>query len=30
MQVIGPRWSDARVLSVAAVYERLAPFTPLP
>jgi Asp-tRNA(Asn)/Glu-tRNA(Gln) amidotransferase A subunit family amidase len=30
MQVIGPRWSDARVLSVAADYERLAPFTPLP
>ena len=30
MQVIGPRWSDARVLSVAAAYERLAPFAQLP
>ena len=26
MQVMGPRWSDARVLSVAAAYERLAPW----
>lgn len=26
MQVIGPRWSDARVLAVAAAYERLAPW----
>ncbi len=26
MQVMGPRWSDARVLAVAAAYERLAPW----
>jgi len=26
MQVMGPRWSDARVLSVAAAHERLAPW----
>lgn len=26
MQVTGPRWSDARVLSVAAAYERLCPW----
>jgi Asp-tRNA(Asn)/Glu-tRNA(Gln) amidotransferase A subunit family amidase len=26
MQIIGPRWSDARVLAVAAAYERLAPW----
>jgi len=26
MQVIGPRWSDARVLSVAAAWERLRPW----
>jgi Asp-tRNA(Asn)/Glu-tRNA(Gln) amidotransferase A subunit family amidase len=30
MQIIGPRWSDARVLSVAAAYERLAPWSELP
>jgi Asp-tRNA(Asn)/Glu-tRNA(Gln) amidotransferase A subunit family amidase len=30
MQIIGPRWSDARVLSVAAAYERLAPWPELP
>jgi Asp-tRNA(Asn)/Glu-tRNA(Gln) amidotransferase A subunit family amidase len=29
MQVMGPRWSDARVLSVAAAYERLAPWADL-
>ena len=29
MQIIGPRWSDARVLSVAAAYERLAPWVNL-
>lgn len=26
LQVVGPRWSDARVLAVAAQYERLAPW----
>jgi Asp-tRNA(Asn)/Glu-tRNA(Gln) amidotransferase A subunit family amidase len=26
MQVLGPRWSDARVLQVAAAWERLAPW----
>ena len=26
MQIIGPRWSDARVLAVAAAYERIAPW----
>ena len=26
MQVMGPRWSDARVLAVAAAYERLRPW----
>lgn len=26
MQVMGSRWSDARVLAVAAAYERLAPW----
>jgi Asp-tRNA(Asn)/Glu-tRNA(Gln) amidotransferase A subunit family amidase len=26
MQIIGPRWTDARVLAVAAAYERLAPW----
>jgi Asp-tRNA(Asn)/Glu-tRNA(Gln) amidotransferase A subunit family amidase len=26
MQVTGPRWSDARILSVAASYERLCPW----
>jgi len=26
MQVIGPRWSDARVLAVAAAHERLSPW----
>jgi Asp-tRNA(Asn)/Glu-tRNA(Gln) amidotransferase A subunit family amidase len=26
MQIMGPRWSDARVLSVAAAYERLSPW----
>ncbi|HVH93880.1 MAG TPA: amidase family protein, partial [Nocardioidaceae bacterium] len=26
MQIIGPRWCDARVLSVAAAYERIAPW----
>jgi aspartyl-tRNA(Asn)/glutamyl-tRNA(Gln) amidotransferase subunit A len=30
MQIMGPRWSDARVLSVAAAYERLAPWAELP
>lgn len=30
MQIIGGRWSDARVLSVAAAYERLAPWAELP
>jgi Asp-tRNA(Asn)/Glu-tRNA(Gln) amidotransferase A subunit family amidase len=29
MQIIGPRWSDARVLSVAAAYEQLAPWAAL-
>jgi Asp-tRNA(Asn)/Glu-tRNA(Gln) amidotransferase A subunit family amidase len=27
MQVMGPRWSDARVLSVAAAHERLSPWS---
>ena len=26
MQVMGPRWADARVLAVAAAYERLSPW----
>jgi Asp-tRNA(Asn)/Glu-tRNA(Gln) amidotransferase A subunit family amidase len=26
MQVMGPRWSDARVLQVAAAWERIAPW----
>jgi Asp-tRNA(Asn)/Glu-tRNA(Gln) amidotransferase A subunit family amidase len=26
MQVMGPRWSDATVLAVAAAYERIAPW----
>jgi Asp-tRNA(Asn)/Glu-tRNA(Gln) amidotransferase A subunit family amidase len=26
MQIMGPRWSDARVLAVAATFERLAPW----
>jgi Asp-tRNA(Asn)/Glu-tRNA(Gln) amidotransferase A subunit family amidase len=29
MQIIGPRWSDVRVLSVAAAYEALAPWSVL-
>jgi Asp-tRNA(Asn)/Glu-tRNA(Gln) amidotransferase A subunit family amidase len=29
MQIMGPRWSDARVLSVAAAYERLSPWAQL-
>jgi Asp-tRNA(Asn)/Glu-tRNA(Gln) amidotransferase A subunit family amidase len=27
MQVVGPRWSDARVLAVAAAHERLSPWS---
>ncbi|MEO5711678.1 MAG: amidase [Nocardioidaceae bacterium] len=30
MQVMGPRWSDARVLAVAAALERVAPWPVLP
>ena len=26
LQVMGPRWADARTLRVAAAYERLAPW----
>ena len=26
MQIMGPRWSDGRVLSVAAAWEQLSPW----